>query len=152
MSKGTSSDPKKGKFISSAVGYDNRIFERYLGAEFFDLKVDSMFEVGDGWMIRNKRKQMKFQFHRKISKLPISKTQYLSLFICASFTINVKKDLITTFSMVTRSSILLFSITPACVWAIDREGGAVCDRVESSYRISDFALLRINGVALLHYF
>ena len=44
--------------------------------------------------------------------------------------------------------ILLFSITPACVWAIDRDKGAVCDRVESSYRISDFALLRINGVAL----
>ena len=42
-------------------------------------------------MIRNKRKQMKLEFYRKISKLHIPKTQYLSLFIY------VKKDLITTF-------------------------------------------------------
>lgn len=30
-------------------------------------------------MIRNKRKQMKLEFYRKISKLHIPKTQYLSL-------------------------------------------------------------------------
>ena len=29
-------------------------------------------------MIRNKRKQMKLEFYRKISKLHIPKTQYLS--------------------------------------------------------------------------
>ena len=47
--------------------------------------------------VRNGYERMKSEFHREISKLPIPKTQYLSLFICAWFVINVKKDLITTF-------------------------------------------------------
>ena len=52
MSKGTSSEPKKGKLVGSAVGCDNRIFDRYFDtyfrANFSDCKVDSMVVRADG--------------------------------------------------------------------------------------------------------
>ena len=66
---------------------------------------------------------MKFRFHREISKLSIPKTQYLSLFICAYFAINVKKRPHNHIFHGYKVFILLFSIAPACVWADDPEKG-----------------------------
>ena len=69
------------------------------------------------------RKQMKLEFHREISKLSIPKAQYLSLFICAYFAINVKKRPHNHIFHGYKVFILLFSIAPACVWAVDPEKG-----------------------------